>query len=111
LRAEQSVTLDYQPAQQDGFSFRATEVWPAGQEPARAKRETSGASNASTLTITLDDLASNEKATSSVSVYVKDGLKDLGRFRRRSRTTRGFRGSRDLSGEVVARGRSAPLVA
>ena len=51
------MTLEYEPALQDGYSFRATEVWPAGQEPHRAEGETSGASNEYryTLTITLDD--------------------------------------------------------
>lgn len=36
----------YEPAVQDGYSFRATEVWPAGQEPYRGEDETSGASGA-----------------------------------------------------------------
>jgi len=57
LPAGQSVLLDYEPAMQDGYSFRATEVCPAGQEPCSAKSEPSGASTAfrSTLTITFDD--------------------------------------------------------
>lgn len=57
LRAGQSVSLDYEPAAQDGYSFRATEVWPAGQEPFRGEGETPRASGAfrSTLTITFDD--------------------------------------------------------
>ena len=64
LRAGQSVTLNYEPAEQDGSSFRATEVWPADQEPYRAEGESSGASSAyrSTLNITFDDPDENELA-------------------------------------------------
>ena len=59
LRAGQSVSLDYEATVQDGYSFRATEVWPAGQEPWRAEGETSEETSAfrSTLTITFDDPA------------------------------------------------------
>jgi CspA family cold shock protein len=31
LRAGQTVTLRHEPAEQDGYSFRAVEVWPADQ--------------------------------------------------------------------------------
>lgn len=57
LRAGQPVTLEYEPAEQDGYSFRAIELWPAGQEPHRTGGETPDASSAytSTLTITFDD--------------------------------------------------------
>ena len=58
LRVGQSVTLTYEPVEQEGYSFRATEVWPAGQEPHRvSETERSGASSAhrSTLSITLND--------------------------------------------------------
>jgi cold shock protein len=58
LRAGQSVTLNYEQADQDGYTFRATEVWPAGQEPYRATEgERSGASGAyrSILTFTADN--------------------------------------------------------
>jgi CspA family cold shock protein len=56
LKAGQSVTLDYQRAEQDGYFFRATEVWPAGQAPHRRGSETKKASRAyrSRLTITSD---------------------------------------------------------
>lgn len=56
LVAGQLVTLAYEPAEQDGYSFRAIEVWPAGQEPHRTKGE-AGPSPAyrSTLTLTFDD--------------------------------------------------------
>ncbi len=57
LRAGQSVTLNYEPGDQDGYSFRAIKVWPAGQEPDRAEGETSGADEAynSTSNLTRDD--------------------------------------------------------
>ena len=57
LGAGQPVMLVAERAEQDGYSFRATEVWPAGQEPHRTGIETTGASAAheSTLTITFDD--------------------------------------------------------
>ncbi|HEU0288784.1 MAG TPA: hypothetical protein VFR22_17165 [Nocardioidaceae bacterium] len=56
LEAGQSVEFDYEPAEQDGFSFRAIEVWPEGQEPDRSRHETTGASDAyrSSLTVTSD---------------------------------------------------------
>ena len=56
LRAGQPVSFDYEAAAQDGYSFRATEVWPSGQEPDWAGGGASGASGAfrSTLTITFD---------------------------------------------------------
>lgn len=54
LAAGQVVTLDYEAAEQDGYSFRAIEVWPAGREHHRADREIAGESEAyhSRLTIT-----------------------------------------------------------
>jgi len=57
LRAGESVTLDYEPAQQDGFSFRAVEVWPADQEPYRTETEAQDPPDAyrSTLRITHGD--------------------------------------------------------
>ena len=56
LHAGESVTLDYEPAEQDGYAFRATDVWPAGQAPDRAEVADGGTSSAleSTLTITFD---------------------------------------------------------
>jgi CspA family cold shock protein len=57
LRAGQSVTLDFERAEQDGYMFRATEVWPADQAPHRRGGDTANASSAyrSTLTITSKD--------------------------------------------------------
>ena len=56
LQAGESVTLDYELAEQDGYAFRATEVWPAGQAPYGAEIEDAGTSSAygSTLTIMFD---------------------------------------------------------
>ena len=50
------VTLEYEAGEQDGYSFRAIEVWSAGDEPHR-RCEIPGARDAytSSLTITLDD--------------------------------------------------------
>jgi CspA family cold shock protein len=46
LGAGQSVTLDVERAEQDGYSFRAIGVWPTGQEPHRTGIETTRASAA-----------------------------------------------------------------
>lgn len=48
------MTFDYESAEQDGYHFRAIEVWPAGQKPDRGEPEISGASDAyrSSLTVT-----------------------------------------------------------
>ena len=57
LSAGQAVTLNYESAEQDGYSFRAIEVWPADQQPDRAESEPTGASDAyhSRLTINAVD--------------------------------------------------------
>jgi cold shock protein len=57
LRAGQPVTLDYEPPGQDGYSFRAIEVWPTGQAPDRTGSETPDASDAyrSSLTLSRDE--------------------------------------------------------
>jgi CspA family cold shock protein len=57
LREGEAVTLEYEPAQQDRFSFRDVEVWPADQEPDRTETWANGPSAAyrSTLTITWDE--------------------------------------------------------
>jgi CspA family cold shock protein len=56
LTPGQSVTFEYEPGDQDGYDFRATEVWPAGREPVRSPPDIVGPSAAyrSALTITLD---------------------------------------------------------
>jgi CspA family cold shock protein len=56
LVAGQSVTFDHEVAEQDGYGFRAIEVWPAGQKPDRTSHEITGPSDAyrSSLTTTFD---------------------------------------------------------
>jgi CspA family cold shock protein len=53
LSAGQAVTFHYESAEQDGYQFRAAEVWPSEQQPDRSSIEVSGPSNAyrSRLTI------------------------------------------------------------
>ncbi len=41
-----AVELSFEAADQDGFSFRAVEVWPAGQTPVRVHEEVVGPSAA-----------------------------------------------------------------
>jgi CspA family cold shock protein len=57
LDAGALVELIYEAAEQDGYSFRAVEVWPAGQAPVRQHPRATGPSAAyrSTLTLTFDD--------------------------------------------------------
>lgn len=57
LRTGQDVTFTFEAAEQDGYSFRAVEVWPSDQTPVRTSHEVSGPSAAysSTLTLTFDD--------------------------------------------------------
>ncbi|GAA3827000.1 hypothetical protein [Nocardioides panacisoli] len=59
LQVDEAVSLEFEPAEQDGYAFRAVEVWPAEQEPFRGATETHGPSAAyhSTLTLTMDDPA------------------------------------------------------
>jgi cold shock protein len=56
LPVGQPVNVEYESAEQDGYSFRAVEVWPADQTPYRAETEPVDGSQAyhSTLTITGD---------------------------------------------------------
>lgn len=51
LSPGQQVVLEWEAADQDGFSFRATKAWPAGQEPVGAAPQDPGATYSSTLTI------------------------------------------------------------
>lgn len=57
----QQVRFSFEAAEQDSYSFRAVEVWPADQTPVRTHHEVSGPSSAyhSTLTITFDDQDEN----------------------------------------------------
>jgi CspA family cold shock protein len=54
--AGEAVEFTFEAAEQDGFAFRAVEVWPAGQVPVRSGDEVPGPSSAhrSTLTLTFD---------------------------------------------------------
>lgn len=56
LSAGQEVTFQYESAEQDGYRFRAVEVWPSGRHPDRSSFEDSGPSDAygSHLTIRLE---------------------------------------------------------
>lgn len=55
LSAGQEVTFEYESAEQDGYRFRAVEVWPTGQQPDRRPSKDQGPSDAyrSHLTIKL----------------------------------------------------------
>ena len=56
LDAGEAVEFSFETADQDGYSFRAVEVWPAAQAPVRDGEVVSGPSPAhhSTLTLTFD---------------------------------------------------------
>ena len=56
LDAGAAVEFTFEAADQDGYAFRAVEVWPAHQMPVRSGDEGSEASPAhhSTLTVTFD---------------------------------------------------------
>jgi CspA family cold shock protein len=57
LRPGDDVVLRFEPAQQDGFAFRAVKVWPAGRdEPPDEEPAENGpsAAYASRLTIRMD---------------------------------------------------------
>jgi CspA family cold shock protein len=57
LDAGAVVELTWEARGQDGYAFRAVEVWPAGQAPVRAVHQVWGPSAAysSTVTLTFDD--------------------------------------------------------
>jgi len=55
LDAGAVVELAYEAAEQDGYAFRALEVWPAGQTPVRARPLPPGPAYRSTLTFTFED--------------------------------------------------------
>jgi CspA family cold shock protein len=56
LEAGAAVEFCFEAAAQDGCSFRAVEVWPAGQPPVRRRSEDAGGHGAyhSALTLTFD---------------------------------------------------------
>lgn len=43
--------LEWEVAQQDGYAFRATRVWPVGQDPVESVRTTHSTAYRSTLVI------------------------------------------------------------
>ena len=49
------VALEYEAAEQDGFSYRAVRLWPAGTDPVDTRPSPPGAAYRSTLTISFDD--------------------------------------------------------
>ena len=56
LTGGQLVNLDWEPADQDGYRFRALRVWPTGTDPMETPPVTGHSSAySSTLTIILDD--------------------------------------------------------
>ncbi len=56
LTAGQLVNLDWEPADQDGYRFRALRVWPTGTDPIETPQVTgSSSAYSSTLTITFDN--------------------------------------------------------
>jgi CspA family cold shock protein len=56
LAAGGAVEFRFEDAEQDGYAFRAVEVWPADQAPVRSGDEVAGSSSAhhSALTVTFD---------------------------------------------------------
>jgi CspA family cold shock protein len=58
LTAGQDVEFTYEAADQDGYAYRAVEVWPAGQQPFRGDRFGAGTSDgaySATFTIRTDE--------------------------------------------------------
>ena len=51
----QPLLLEWEPADQDGYAYRAVRFWPAGQEPVdRPTHSGPGAAYRSTLTLTFN---------------------------------------------------------
>jgi CspA family cold shock protein len=49
------VALEWEMADQDGYSYRAVRVWPAGSDPVERTAERDHAAYSSTLTLRFDD--------------------------------------------------------
>jgi CspA family cold shock protein len=49
------VTLEWEMADQDGYSYRAVRVWPAGSDPVEQVAERDGTAYSSTLKLRVDD--------------------------------------------------------
>src|SRR4051794_30024394 len=54
LRPGQPVTLEWEPARQDGFDYRAIRVWPSDTDPVEPPQTPPGDAYTSTLTLTFD---------------------------------------------------------
>ena len=54
LDAGGAVEFTFEAAEQDGWPFRAVEVWPAGQEPVRTEASGPSPGYTSELTLTFD---------------------------------------------------------
>jgi cold shock protein len=55
LSPSQAVVLEWEMADQDGYSYRAVRVWPAGSDPAEQAVERDSTAYSSTLTLRFDD--------------------------------------------------------
>lgn len=53
--AGQQVVLEWEPAHQDGFAYRAVQLWPVGETPTTAESADNSSAYTSTLTLTFDD--------------------------------------------------------
>jgi cold shock protein len=51
----QAVALDWEMADQDGYSYRAVRVWPAGSDPVEQVAERDSTAYSSTLTLRFQD--------------------------------------------------------
>ena len=54
LSPGEAVALEWEMADQDGYSYRAVRVWPAGSEPVEQATERETRAYGSTLTLHLD---------------------------------------------------------
>jgi CspA family cold shock protein len=57
LSPGQAVRLEWEPADQDGYRYRAVRVWPAGSDPVEDTVELDSAAYTSGLALHFDDQA------------------------------------------------------
>ena len=62
LRPGQRVALEWEPARQDGFAYRAIRVWPSNTEPAEPGQPHPDGAYSSTLTLTFDPAPPGDNA-------------------------------------------------
>ncbi|MEJ5913710.1 hypothetical protein [Pseudokineococcus sp. 1T1Z-3] len=55
LAPDQDVQLEWEPAEQDGYSYRALRTWPVGVDPVDHDLSEQDGACSSTLTIRFDD--------------------------------------------------------